>query len=412
MIEKIRDFFKHNLVFKLISLAVAFFIWLLVVNISNPEVTETVTAKLKVLYADEFEEAGKTYSIDTENVRISYKVRSDYRRQINPESFEVYVDLRDYSITGAVPIYVEPSSRISDMISDITINPMVAHVDTEDMVETSFAAETKLVGTPAAGKVAGPVTLSSNEITLYGPSSDISSISRVEFDVNIEAAEADVSGTAVPVFYDAEGNIIELSKDVLIRNEISYTAQIYSTKEVYVSALVTGTPAVGYILNSINITPDSMEVYGTEEALSGITSITIPEHMIDISEATRNVTVSLNISELLPEGVTAAGGGDVTVVAVITQDRRTESSTTGAGDETETESETETSATAHSSAETDGQETASGHAQEGHVQETSDAAEGGSDTEAEGIEEISDTSGNENVSETHNVIRSHETDPA
>ena len=204
MIDKIRDFFKHNLIFKLISLAVAFFIWLLVVNISNPEVTETVTAKLKVLYADEFEEAGKTYSIDTENVRISYKVRSDYRRQISPESFDVYVDLRDYSITGAVPIYVEPSSRISDMISDITISPMVAHVDTEDMVETSFAAEAKLVGTPAAGKVAGPVTLSSNEITLYGPSSDISNISRVEFDVNIESVMV-----TVPLFQIAPPLLLE-----------------------------------------------------------------------------------------------------------------------------------------------------------------------------------------------------------
>ena len=411
MIDKIRDFFKHNLIFKLISLAVAFFIWLLVVNISNPEVTETVTAKLKVLYADEFEEAGKTYSIDTENVRISYKVRSDYRRQISPESFDVYVDLRDYSITGAVPIYVEPSSRISDMISDITISPMVAHVDTEDMVETSFAAEAKLVGTPAAGKVAGPVTLSSNEITLYGPSSDISNISRVEFDVNIEAAEAEVSGTAVPVFYDAEGNIIELSTDVLIRNEITYTAQIYSTKEVYVSALVTGTPAVGYILNSINITPDSMEVYGTDEALSGITSITIPEHMIDISEATRNVTVSLNVSELLPEGVTAAGGGDVTVVAVITQDRRTESSTTAPDVEAEPSDEV-SDAEIHSSAETDSEGTASGQTQEGHAQEASDAADAASDTDAADIEEINDAAGNENVSETHNIIRSHETDPA
>lgn len=410
MIDKIRDFFKHNLIFKLISLAVAFFIWLLVVNISNPEVTETVTAKLKVLYADEFEEAGKTYSIDTENVRISYKVRSDYRRQINPESFDVYVDLRDYSITGAVPIYVEPSSWISDMISDITISPMVAHVDTEDMVETSFAAEAKLVGTPAAGKVAGPVTLSSNEITLYGPSSDISNISRVEFDVNIEAAEAEISGTAVPVFYDAEGNIIELSTDVLIRNEITYTAQIYSTKEVYVSALVTGTPAVGYILNSINITPDSMEVYGTDEALSGITSITIPEHMIDISEATRNVTVSLNVSGLLPEGLTAAGGGDVTVVAVITQDRRTESSTTAPDDETEPSAEVSAAET-HSSAETDSEGTASGQTQEGHAQDASDA-DAASDTDAAGIEEINDAAGNENVSETHNIIRSHETDPA
>ena len=411
MIDKIRDFFKHNLIFKLISLAVAFFIWLLVVNISNPEVTETVTAKLKVLYADEFEEAGKTYSIDTENVRISYKVRSDYRRQISPESFDVYVDLRDYSITGAVPIYVEPSSRISDMISDITISPMVAHVDTEDMVETSFAAEAKLVGTPAAGKVAGPVTLSSNEITLYGPSSDISNISRVEFDVNIEAAEAEVSGTAVPVFYDAEGNIIELSTDVLIRNEITYTAQIYSTKEVYVSALVTGTPAVGYILNSINITPDSMEVYGTDEALSGITSITIPEHMIDISEATRNVTVSLNVSELLPEGVTVAGGGDVTVVAVITQDRRTESSTTAPDVEAEPSAEV-SDAEIHSSAETDSEGTASGQTQEGHAQEASDAADAASDTDAADIEEINDAAGSENVSETHNIIRSHETDPA
>ncbi len=321
MIDKIINFLKHNFVSKLISVVVAFFIWLVVMNISNPEMTEAVTTKLDVLYEDEFVKTGKTYTIDTDTVRISYKIRSDYRRQVNAQSFTAYIDLRDYSVTGAVPVYVTVNSNVESYISDLTINPMVVHIDTEDLIEMSFPIEVTTEGQPAEYKVMGSIQLSSDEIVLYGPYSKINEIARVETVVDVSGATEDFTGTAVLVFYDSDGEGINNDGDIVAINEITYSATVYGTKELYISALVSGSPAVGHVLSSINVTPDTIEVYGPQETLDTMTTITIPEYLLDISEATRNVTVSLNVSSLLPSGVYPVGTGDVTVVAVIGADR-------------------------------------------------------------------------------------------
>ena len=50
--DKIKSFFKTNLLLKIVSLAVAFAIWLIVVNISNPEVNVTFTSSIEVDYCE------------------------------------------------------------------------------------------------------------------------------------------------------------------------------------------------------------------------------------------------------------------------------------------------------------------------------------------------------------------------
>ena len=49
--------------FKLISLLVGFVIWILLVNISNPEVVRTKTVPLTVLNESVLTRAGKTYTL-------------------------------------------------------------------------------------------------------------------------------------------------------------------------------------------------------------------------------------------------------------------------------------------------------------------------------------------------------------
>ena len=96
MMEKIKNIIKHNTILKLISLVIGFVIWALAYNVSNPEVTETVTCILNVRNEDELTSIDKTYSIDTSIVRITYKVRSQDKRKVSTSEFEAYVDLSDY----------------------------------------------------------------------------------------------------------------------------------------------------------------------------------------------------------------------------------------------------------------------------------------------------------------------------
>ena len=359
--EKIMQLFKHNTVLKVLSIGIAFLIWLVVVNISDPEVTETVSSEISVLYEDELTGKSKTYTLDTKTVKISYKVRSSYRRQVHPSDFNAYIDLRDLSITGAVPVYVEVSNNANAYISNDTVSPIVVHVDTEDMVEKSFDIETKLTGTPAEGKIIGPVSLSSDTITLFGPSSELNSIDKAVVYIPTDGAAGDISGTGSPVFYDSSGNEISLSEKTLLKNSVDYSAVLYTKKDVSVNAAASGSPADGYRLDGVTVSPSYVVIYGTDDAVAACSSISIPATALDVSGANKNVTASLNISKYVPQNVYLEGSGEITIVASISKQEElsTEASEEGSeaaseadGTESDSEaSETETSDATESSAE-------------------------------------------------------------
>ena len=99
-----KHFFTENLPLKVLSLLVALLLWLLVVNVSHPEVTDTKTVPLEVENQSTFAAQNKSWEIDRTSVTISYSVRTNSRSLISASDFHAYVDLKDYSITGAVPI--------------------------------------------------------------------------------------------------------------------------------------------------------------------------------------------------------------------------------------------------------------------------------------------------------------------
>ena len=149
--------------FKLISLLVGFVIWILLVNISNPEVVRTKTVPLTVLNESVLTRAGKTYTLpNSDSVTVSYQVRTRDAYKIQAEDFRATVDLENlYDITGAVPVMVEVVGN-RDLIGGMpTARPGVIRVDTENVQNKVFSLDTHEEGEPASGYEVGAVTLSS-----------------------------------------------------------------------------------------------------------------------------------------------------------------------------------------------------------------------------------------------------------
>ena len=99
---------SNNLFLKIISIFVAFIVWLVVIDISNPPVTLTKTVTLQIEGEDIISTAGKTYTLNVGNsVNVTYNVRSKDRDKVSADDFKAYIDLGDlYSVTGAVPVNI------------------------------------------------------------------------------------------------------------------------------------------------------------------------------------------------------------------------------------------------------------------------------------------------------------------
>jgi len=128
----------NNLKLKILSVFLAFFVWLAVTNISNPDVTATKEVPLEVLNEDVLSTNGKTYELidNRTTVTVAYKVRTLDAGSISASDFRAYIDLADmYEPTGAVPVKVDVKNNKVDAV---TAKPMVIRVTTEDVQQKKF----------------------------------------------------------------------------------------------------------------------------------------------------------------------------------------------------------------------------------------------------------------------------------
>lgn len=386
---KMRDLIKNNVGLKFLSVAIAVLLWLIVVNVSKPEITDQRTVKLEVVNEDAFASENKTWELDgKDTVTVYYKVRTDQQRRITANDFRAYINLADYSITGSVPIYVEVLNDKGSLIEDVTTKPQVIKVMIEDIQQKKFELTSKTIGTAAEGYKVADIIISPESVYATGPESEIGKISSIGIEVDVNGLSETTDGTASPVFYDANGNRITNVDDrvSVSSSEINYTATIHKKKTVSIVAHITGTPAAGYEYDGTAVAPDSIQLAAVESVLDKISVLNLPQ--ISIDGATGNVTERINLTELLPAGVELAEPGSeatVTVrvtkttaqqtteaaqttaaatessVAAETPDTKETTSAENQKEETETSRETETTEETQTAAQHEGSSSADGN---------------------------------------------------
>ena len=297
-----KHFFTENLPLKVLSLLVALLLWLLVVNVSHPEVTDTKTVPLEVENQSTFAAQNKSWEIDRTSVTISYSVRTNSRSLISASDFHAYVDLKDYSITGAVPIYVDVLNDKDELIGDVTVRPTVTRVIIEDIQEKKFEIKNTVHGTPKSGYKVANVIVSPEYVYLSGPESEIGRVSSVGIDVNVEGIAQNEDRVADLVYYDANGNqLYDLKNVSASTSSIHYAVTLYKEKSINLLSSVRGTPAAGYQYESTAVSPATVKLAASTYIIDGMTVFELPK--IDISGASGTKTVSFNLADYLPAGV-------------------------------------------------------------------------------------------------------------
>ncbi len=307
-----KHFFTENLPLKVLSLLVALLLWLLVVNVSHPEVTDTKTVPLEVENQSTFAAQNKSWEIDRTSVTISYSVRTNSRSLISASDFHAYVDLKDYSITGAVPIYVDVLNDKDELIGDVTVRPTVTRVIIEDIQEKKFEIKNTVHGTPKSGYKVANVIVSPEYVYLSGPESEIGRVSSVGIDVNVEGIAQNEDRVADLVYYDANGNqLYDLKNVSASTSSIHYAVTLYKEKSINLLSSVRGTPAAGYQYESTAVSPATVKLAASTYIIDGMTVFELPK--IDISGASGTKTVSFNLADYLPAGVMLAEDQDAEV---------------------------------------------------------------------------------------------------
>ena len=99
----------NNLGLKLLSVFLAFFVWLFVSNVSNPLISDSVDVQVDIINEEILTNNNLTYEVVGKNkVTVSYEVHTLDRHKIKASDFRAYADLSElYDVTGSIPVKVE-----------------------------------------------------------------------------------------------------------------------------------------------------------------------------------------------------------------------------------------------------------------------------------------------------------------
>ena len=318
----------NNLVLKISSLAIAFFVWIIVINISNPIVTRSQMVPLEVVNADVIADAGKTYSLTSANtVTVSYEVRTRDEGKISASDFKVSVDLGDmYDITGAIPISVEVVNNKDLIMGAVITKPSIVRVSIEDLQRKEFTLTTKIKGTPSDGYSVGEIRLERTGVAVTGPLSVIGQISQVGVEIDVTGLDSNDSGNAKLQYFDANGNTFIISDSRVSKSfdNVDYDIVMLNGRTLALNFDVGGKAAEGYLFTGAESSTKSIQVRGMPEALESLDSITIPATALSVEGATSDIITTVDIKDFLPENVEAVGETKIAVtLKVEALDRKT-----------------------------------------------------------------------------------------
>jgi len=287
---------------KLISLFLAFVLWIYVSNEQNPVREKILNVKLEhnQLAQDVIIGGGLPES-------VSVRVQGNKNQLVNlsPADFRASVTIPEGK-TGDLSLPVQVSSPPGLRVAGVI--PEEAAVFVDRIIERRIPVAVSLRGAPAEGRTALAPFFEPDTITVRGPGRVLNSLERATAQVDIQSAAANVEQT-VPVSV-GPFNVTLVPAEVKV---VVPVVTSVSSRTIPVRPAVTGTPAAGHTVKGVAVEPVSAQTLGAPGDLNGISSLRTEAVDIQGLEA----SLVREVAVVVPPGVSSVQPGRVKVTVEI-----------------------------------------------------------------------------------------------
>lgn len=316
--KKITD----NLSLKIMSVAVAVVVWLIVVNIDNPVGTNYYTITNVELINKEYVESSDTIGkmcMPEENqdtVRVAITADKKTRDKIRVSDISAVADLQQaVSLdTNPVMVPITVTCSVSGIgPGDIKVTPQNLSVNLDEKETQEFVVNVTRGDTkPGKDYEVGSLTANPEKVRITGPKSLVNKIDKVNAAIELNGKTQDFTQEVTLSIIDKNQEALSDSEMNSLRIEnnaqVIVTAKLWKIRQgVKISAGYVGTPAEGYQAGMIKTVPDTISVAGSTEGLETLAAndnvITIPSESIDISGESSDVEKKISLKDLLPDNV-------------------------------------------------------------------------------------------------------------
>ena len=311
----------NNLGFKIISVFLAIMLWLVVLNVSDPEKTTTIiNIPITILNEEAVTGQGKVYEV-VAGKTASVKVTGPRTiiDSLEASSFRATADLADLSMTNAVDVEVELVTASYRSKVDIDVQTTM-RIAVEDLVQMEFNAEVAEKGRLPEGYVVFDKSMDDTVVNVTAPKSVMDTIAKVAATVDISNRNDDFSTQAKFQAFDNRGNIID-AKEKNITFDISGTTVhmvVYSVKQIPLIFEIKEDDYPDTVISSVTIDKEKVTIAGREEALAQIGELNLDTSTLEISPEQSIYELSYDLQQLLPEGVYVYGSDRNATITVET----------------------------------------------------------------------------------------------
>lgn len=311
-----------NIPLKIMSVAVAVVLWLIVVNIDNPTGTNYYTINDVELINKEYVESSDTIGKmcmpeqNQDSIKIAITASKKIRDKIKVTDISAVADLQQAVSLDTNPVMVPITVTCSVpgvSSNDIKVTPQNLSVNLDEKETQEFVVNVSRGDTkPGKDYEVGSLTANPEKVRITGPKTLVNKIDKVnatiELDGNTQDFTQDVNLTIIDknqeALSDSEMNSLRIENNA----KVVVTARLWKIRQgVGISASYVGTPADGYEVGSVKTVPDTISVAGSTEGLESLAEnnnvITIPADSIDISGEAQDVEKKISLNNLLPDNV-------------------------------------------------------------------------------------------------------------
>ncbi len=311
----------NNIGYKILAILFAFLLWLVVLNITDPDYTRTISnITVQILNEPRVLDGSHVYTVSSgETTSVVVTGKRSIISTLSANDFIATADFAELSITNAVPIKVELTGdklRYSGQIT-ITAKDTSMILNLEDMTSKQVQVEVEYKGEISDNIVIEEANIAPKKVTIYAPESVTNAAEKVVVIANYANIESDTIMYLEPIIKNVNGDIIKQGDNVsLDEDEIMVEFKVSHKKDVPIKISTSGTVKSGYTIESVELSQDSIAVKGAENIINDLKQIEIPGEELDVSGADMDITAEIDVTPYLPEGTSVYGESPTVIVDV------------------------------------------------------------------------------------------------
>ncbi len=290
----------RNTGLKILSLLVAFLVWVIILNVDDPVITKTFRdIQVTTINENVLEEKDKVYEVVSGNtVDVQVKAKRSVMETLDNSDFQAIADLSKLSLVYAVPIDVSVPGY-GDRVEIVKEN-YTMQVSLENLADKQFKINVVTSGTVAEGYYIKEKTTSPNIIVVSGAESLIDKVNEVVVEVNVNNERESFKKTAIPKVYDKNGTLMDSGNIILSYDEVDVSVDLLKTKTVNLFIDLKGTPYYGYRYKDFEYEPKQVVIAGEQAELDKVQYI-MGEYNIDYKK--EDIEDVVNIEDFIKNDV-------------------------------------------------------------------------------------------------------------